>query len=269
VVSTGLLQAGFLLKRPRLESWGRRVLSLGVVVNGAGLVLHLVFSHQHPFANMLSTISILVIVFLVAGLLVEHWTTARHLTLVLVPLATLGLLYPILMPMRFQGAESVLLQYPWLGAHVFVALLGHVGFALAFCAALCYLVQSRFLKRGRLNRYLPPLDTAASATLHAAGAGFSAFTLGLAMGIVWLYGAPGELLGKGDLKIWMAVPPWLLFAAYLYLRGLRGRQGSRLQWLVVVGFLLAAANQLGVRHQFDEPPAPSATPAPEQQSPTP
>ena len=215
---------------------------------------------------MLTTISILVIVFLAAGLLVEHWTATRHLSLVLAPLASLGLLYPILMPLRFEGAESVLLQYPWLGVHVFVALLGHVGFALAFCAAVCYLVQSRFLKRGRLNRYLPPLDTAASAALHAAGAGFSAFTLGLAMGVVWLFGAPGELLGKGDLKIWMAVPPWLLFAGYLYLRGLRGRQGSRLQWLVVIGFLLAAANLVGVRHQFEEPPEGAAASPPEQHS---
>ena len=218
---------------------------------------------------MLSTISALVIAFLAAGLVVEYRGKARHLTLVLAPLAALGLLYPILMPVRFEGAESVLLQYPWLGAHVFVALLGHVGFAVAFCAAVCFLVQSRFLKQGRLNRYLPPLDTAGSAALYAAGAGFSAFTLGLAMGVVWLFGAPGELLASGDLKTWMAVPPWLCFAAYLYLRGLRGRQGSRLQWLVVVGFLLGAVNLLGVRHQFEESPIPSPIAAPDQLMPRP
>jgi len=269
MTSTGLLQAGFLLKRPRLERWGRRFLALGVVVHGGGLLLHFAFSHQHPLAHMLPMISVLVIAFLAVGLLVEHRTAARHLSLVLAPLASLGLLYPILMPMRFEGAESVLLQYPWLGVHVLVAMLGHVGFALAFCAATCYLVQSRFLKRGRLNRYLPPLDTAGSATLYAAGAGFSFFTLGLAMGAVWLFGAPGELLAKGDLKIWMAVPPWMLFAAYLYLRGLRGRQGSRLKWLVVVGFLLGIANLLGVRHQFAEPSTPTAAPTPEQRMPPP
>lgn len=260
VTSTGILQASYLLKRPRLEGWGRRALAMGVAINAGGLLLHLAFSHQHPFANMLSVISVLVIAFLAAGLLAEQWTSTRHLSLVLAPMASLGLLYPILMPIRFEDAESILVQYPWLGVHVLVALLGHVGFALAFCAAVCYLIQSRCLKRGRLNRYLPPLDMAGTATLYAAGIGFSSFTLGLAMGVVWLFGAPGELLGKGDLKIWMAVPPWLLFAAYLYLRGLRGRQGSRLKWLVVVGFLLGIANLLGVRHQFEEPPALPASP---------
>ena len=35
--------------------------------------------------------------------------------------------------------------------------------------------------------------------------------------------------------------------------GFAGQRGSRLKWLVIAGFLLALANLLGVRHDFEEP----------------
>ena len=48
------------------------------------------------------------------------------------------------------------------------------------------------------------------------------------------------------------MPTWLVFAVYLYLRGIRQRHGRRLKWLVVAGFLLGLINLIGVRHDFDE-----------------
>jgi hypothetical protein len=77
------------------------------------------------------------------------------------------------------------------------------------------------------------------------------------MGVIWLFSAPGEYLGARDVKIWMAVPTWLTYAGYLYLRGIRHQQGSRLTWLVIAGFVLAVANLLGVRHDFVDSPTAS------------
>ena len=249
--ATLLFQGHFLLHRSCWQSWARRCLQLGAGIHGLGVLLHLLMSGQSPFSSMLVVVSLLVIALLVAGLLLEHRTRVRHLGLLLAPLAFLALLYPVLMPVRVSQAESILIRYPWLGVHVAVSLLGLVGFALAFCTAITYLIQSRLLKRGRLTSYLPALDTAASATYHFAGAGFSVFSLGLGMGIVWLFGSPGESLAPGDTKILLAVPTWVMFAGYLYLRGVRGRYGSRLKWLVIVGFLLAVVNLFGVRHHFE------------------
>lgn len=248
-----LFQGHFLLRKSAWEDWGRRALQWGLAIHAVGLALHFLFSGLSPFSNLLSVLSLLIIAGLAAGLLVERYTRIRRLNLLLAPLAFFGLLYPLLMPVRLEGAASVLLEYPWLGIHVVATLLGHVGFALAFSTAVSYLVQARLLKQGRLNHYLPALDTAASATFRFAGIGFAFFTVGLGMGIIWLFGAPGEYLApRDDLKIWMAIPPWVFFALYLYLRGLRNRHGSRLKWLVIAGFLLAAANLLGVRHSFVE-----------------
>ena len=248
-ISTLFFQGHFLLRKSHWKGWGRRTLQIGMGIHALGLGLHFLLSGQPPFSNMLVVISLLVIVLLLAGLLIEHFSRL-NLGLLLSPLALLGLLYPMLMPIRFEEAESILLRYPWLGVHVFISMFGLVGFALAFCTAITYLVQVRFLKRGRLNNYLPALDTAASATYRFAAIGFSVFTLGLGMGLIWFFGAPGEYLQARDIKIWMALPTWLMFAVYLYLRGIGGRHGSRLKWLVILGFLLALANLFGVRHNF-------------------
>jgi ABC-type transport system involved in cytochrome c biogenesis permease subunit len=256
-MGAGLLFMGNLLLHRtswEWEAWGHRVMAAGLGVHSLGFVLHLVFSGRPPLSNTLLMVSPVIIVTLLTGLLVERNTRFRHLNLLLLPLATLALLYPLLMPIRLEGAESLLLTYPWLGVHVGLALLGHVGFALAFCAAAAYLIQARFLKHGKLNRHLPPLEGSARVAFHAAGIGFFFFTLGLGMGFVWMFGAPGEYLGPRDTKVWMAVPTWLCYAAYLYLRGLRGWRGSRNKWLVVAGFILALANLFGVRHNFTDLP---------------
>ena len=253
--ATLLLQGHFLFRKSHWSAWGRNALALGVGVHVMGLILHFAFSRLSPITNLIFLLSLFIIAFLIAGLLLEGRTGARYLSLLLAPLAFLVLLYPMLMPVRFDDAESMLVRFPWLGVHLVVTLIGHVGFALAFGAAVIYLVQTRLLKKGRLNRYLPSLDSSSHVTLFATGIGFSFFSLGLAMGIIWLFGAPGEYLGARDVKIWMALPTWLTYAGYLYLRGIRHQQSSRLTWLVIAGFVLAVVNLLGVRHNFESPTA--------------
>ena len=252
-----LFQGQFLLRKNNWEALGRKSLGLGLVVHLIGMILHLALSGLSPFTSMLVIVSWLIIALIVASLLAERYARVRHLGLLSAPLAFFGLLYPLLLPLRFAEAESILVEYPFLGVHVVLTLLGHVGFALSCCAAVVYLVQRQALKKGRLNRYLPPLDTSGEAAFLFAAGGFSLFTLGLVMGVIWLFGAPGEYLGGEDTKIWMALPTWLVFAVYLYLRGIGGQHGRRLKWLVIAGFLLGLINLLGVRHDFDEEQAQS------------
>ena len=167
-----LFQGQFLLRKHGWDAPGRKSLGLGLAVHLIGMILHLMLSGQSPFTSMLVIISWLVVALVVASLLAERYLHLRHLGLLSAPLAFLGLLYPLLMPIRFEQAESILVEYPFLGVHVVLTLLGHVGFALAFCAAIVYLVQHQALKKGQLNRYLPALDTTGEATFRFAGAGF-------------------------------------------------------------------------------------------------
>ncbi|MEW6752496.1 MAG: cytochrome c biogenesis protein CcsA [Candidatus Latescibacterota bacterium] len=261
LAATVLFQGRLLLRRSTWEAPARRLLQAGLTVQAVGMAMHFLFSGHTPLHSMLVVVSLITIAFLGIALLLGHRMQIRHVEALAAPLAFFALLYALLMPVHFDEAESLLLRYPWLGAHVVLTLLGDVGFALAFCTAVVYLAQSRALKHGRLNRFLPPLDAAGSATYHFAAAGFVLFTLGLVMGVIWLFGAPGDYLRPQDTKIWMAVPTWLVFALYLYERGVSRQHGSRLKWLIVAGFVLAVANLLAVRHQFAGPMASPADPA--------
>ena len=117
------------------------------------MILHLMLSGQSPFTSMLVIISWLVVALVVASLLAERYLHLRHLGLLSAPLAFLGLLYPLLMPIRFEQAESILVEYPFLGVHVVLTLLGHVGFALAFLS-LIHICRCRRLHTCR-SRWSP------------------------------------------------------------------------------------------------------------------
>ena len=250
LISSFLYYGRLFFNKPQMSQWGRAGLILGVSIHTIGIAMHLLMSGLSPFSNMLSVISLLIIFFAGIGIAIEYLARIGHLGLLLAPLAFLALLYPMLMPVQFHEAESMLLRFPWLGVHVFVTLLGDVGFTLSFCTAAIYLFQVWQLKQGQLNRYLPALDIAGKITDYAAGCGFFLFSIGLAMGLVWLFNTPGDFLGHSDAKILLALPTWLCYAAFLYMRGIRGEFGSRLKWLVIVGFLFVVINLLGVRHDF-------------------
>ena len=247
-----LLHVSFVISKSRWREYGLHLILAGLLIQIFGMFLHAILSNSSPFSNMLVIVSWLVIIIITIALLVERFTKLRYLVFMVTPLAFVALLYPLLMPVEFRESEIILLRFPWLGAHVVLTLVGYVGQALAFCTATTYILQKNKLKQGSLNQYLPALDTASKATFYFASAGFFCFTLGLSMGIICYFDAPGEFLHGQDLKIWMALPTWMLFGLYLYRRGIRRDHGSKLKWLIILGFLTAITNLVAIRHDYDE-----------------
>jgi ABC-type uncharacterized transport system permease subunit len=256
-----LFQGRLLFQRSRWDAWGHRSLIAGLVIHALGMTLHIVFSGKSPVSSVLVLVSLVALAIVALALVSERYLGARHVSLVAAPLAFVALLYALLMPVRIDAAEHLLVRFPWMGLHVLLSLLGDVGFAVAFCGAVAYLAQHRALKSGKLNRYLPSLDVSARITFRFAAGGFWFFTVGMAMGLIWFFGAPGAYLRVQDSKLWISLPTWCVFAAYVFRRGISRQHGSRLKWLVIGGFLLALASLLAVRHQFETPPDSRDTPA--------
>lgn len=249
-IASVLLHISFVIRRNRWREYGRYLIITGLTIQIFGMFLHALLSSSSPFSNMLVIVSWLVIVILTTALLAEKFTEIRYLIFLVTPLGFVALLYPLLLPVEFKESEMILLRFPWLGAHVTLILFGYVGQALAFCTAITYILQKNKLKRGTLNQYLPALDTAAKATFYFASAGFFCFSLGLSMGLIWYFDAPGEFLHGRDLKIWMAIPTWVLFGIYLYRRGIHHDHSGNLKWLIIIGFLSAMINLVGIRHDY-------------------
>lgn len=144
-----------------------------------------------------------------------------------------------------------------LPVHVAVNVVGLAAFALAFAAAIAYLIQERQLRRkqlGGLFERLPALDVLDSLGLRAVLVGFLFLTVGVITGTVWAARLSSSAFALTAAQA-VGVLAWLLFASVLFLRvaaGWRGRKaaiGTMLGFLctmaVLVGYVLRADGGVG------------------------
>ena len=121
-----------------------------------------------------------------------------------------------------------------LGFHVSVMLLAYSAFSVSFGAAVMYLLQNK--QDGTLRfASLPDRQTLDDVASWAVLIGFPLLALGLALGAWWANNAWGRYWGW-DPKETAALMTWLIYAFYLHARGLRGWSGTRLAWILIVGF---------------------------------
>jgi cytochrome c-type biogenesis protein CcsB len=132
------------------------------------------------------------------------------------------------------------LKSNWLLIHVVTAFLGYAAFAVAFGAGLLYLLQE---KRPRVT--LPALPQLDSLLYRAAMLGFLLLTFGILTGAVWAESAWGRYW-SWDPKETCSLITWLIYAALLHARLLRGWQGRRIAWLAILGFMAVLFTYLGV-----------------------
>ena len=120
-------------------------------------------------------------------------------------------------------------------------------FALAFAAAVGYVLQERMLRRKKLGgifQRLPALDVLDSLSLRLVLAGFPLLTLGIVTGTMWAVrmdpSAPTFSAPQG-----FGLLAWLVFAAVLLLRVAAGWRGRRAAIGTMVGFFFAVAVLVG------------------------
>jgi ABC-type uncharacterized transport system permease subunit len=129
---------------------------------------------------------------------------------------------------------------PLLRPHVMVLLLGFAAFALAFCNAVFYLVQSRLLKtkhvKGIFTR-LPPLESVGTAAHWLAVIGFSMLTLGVVTGGIV---APERWGPQWYLEPHFVISmiAWVVYAAYMGVSVLLGWRGRRMTYFLIAGFVV-------------------------------
>jgi ABC-type uncharacterized transport system permease subunit len=124
--------------------------------------------------------------------------------------------------------------------HVAVNVLGIAAFALAFAAAVGYVIQEQLLRRkhviGVFQR-LPALDVLDSLGFKLVTIGFPLFTLGLLTGSIRVVREGfGLSAGQG-----FALLAWLFFGCVLLARAAAGWRGRRAAIGTMLGFLFAMA----------------------------
>ena len=143
------------------------------------------------------------------------------------------------------------LQSGWFMPHVLVYFIGYAALAFATGVAVVQLLATRFpwvqrlttLQAGTmLTGQALDLDKIAYDVIRF---GFILLTIGLLIGSVWAKSAWGDFWVWDPKENWSLVT-WLVYAAYLHLRKVRGWRGDKAAWLAIIGFAVVMFTYLGM-----------------------
>jgi cytochrome c-type biogenesis protein CcsB len=133
------------------------------------------------------------------------------------------------------------LRSNWLTFHVLTCLISYGAFAVAFLAAVLFLVVSRPASK------MDAGDRELFATImcRTVSFGFLFIVLGIATGAVWANVAWGTYWSWDPKETWSLITA-LIYAMFLHCRYMRGWQERRLAWVAILGFISVLVTYLGV-----------------------
>jgi cytochrome c-type biogenesis protein CcsB len=223
-----------MLVRPPIgvSRWGSRLTRLALAVLTGALVARVLATHHPPYTNMWEYQVALGWAILAFYALFERRFRQPALGAVVLPVAlALFVVSAVFFPSRVEPLVPALQANRILAIHVGTMILAYSSLSLSFGAAVLYLVQGPKQRFPGLPRRVV-LDRIA---YRSVAVGVPLLALGIGLGAYWGYSAWGRYWGW-DPKESSALATWLIYAAYLHVRGLRGWQGDRSAWLLVTGY---------------------------------
>jgi cytochrome c-type biogenesis protein CcsB len=218
---------------PAIDRYGTMLAWFGVVFQGISVALRTAASGHIPQSNMYEFSSTFVFLIGLIYLLFERHYGVRQLGAIVMPI-TLGMIaYIWSLPADLREVNPLipaLQNRPMMTIHVSMAILAYSSFAVAFGAAVLYLIAAH----SRVA-WLPTPALLDDLSFRAVTIGFPAMALVLIMGSVWAYQAWGTYW-SWDPKEAAALFTWLIYGVYLHTRTLRGWRGSRSAVILLIGF---------------------------------
>ncbi len=230
----------------RIARYGRPLLLAGIVIQFAAIGAWCVATHQTPFASEAGTLSVLAWVIAIAIAVLDYRSKLPAVSAVALVFACLALSGGVLQSHE-PIAATPMLRSQIITLHVLAILAGFGLFAVAFGCAALYLLQNRALREKPaqgLFRKLPPLATLDSVAYRSVAFALPLLTLGLAIGFEQaIYGTVTHTLAAwfADPRILLSLVVWLNYVVYLSARLLLGWRGVRLQYILLIGMLIALA----------------------------
>lgn len=162
------------------------------------------------------------------------------------PLAAFFMILSSVIPSAPETVPPVLKSI-WLIIHVLTIFLGDGIFAIAFMAAIMYLIQEHQIKtkkRGNFFKRLPSLETLDSINYNSLIYGFPLLTLGMITGAIYAQYALGSYWRWDTKEVWSLIT-WLAYAILLHQRLTVGWRGRRAAWMSILCFMILIFTFLG------------------------
>ncbi|HTJ97341.1 MAG TPA: cytochrome c biogenesis protein CcsA [Rhodocyclaceae bacterium] len=235
------------LNQPQSKlGWTERVWLLAALfLHGFTVIAELFDDGQMRFGFAIA-VSLMLWLALALYWIESFYTRMEGLQMLGLPLAAVGVLLPLAFPSQhlLMNASSAMFR-----AHFLIAMLAYSLFTLAALHALLMMAAERSLHRGRLPRILsnlPPLMTMEALLFRLIHIAFVLLTLTLLSGIFFSETLFGKALTFNH-KTVFAILSWLIFAALLIGRHLRGWRGQlALRW-TLAGFVALLLAYVGSR----------------------
>ena len=229
-----------------ITRYGRPLLLLGIAIHFFAIGMWCISTHNSPFASEAGTLTVLAWVIAIAMAALDYRSRLPAVSAVAMLVACLALTGGVLQAHE-PIASAPALRSQIITLHVLAIVAGFGLFAVAFGCAALYLLQNRALREKPaqgLFRKLPPLATLDAVAYRCVAFALPLLTLGLAIGFEQAYtGTVTHSIPTwfADPRIVLSLVVWFNYVLYLGARLLLGWRGVRLQYILLVGMLIALA----------------------------
>lgn len=246
LLATGGFIVYIIRQQKSVYRWSYRILLAGF----AALTLQLIHAYlvlgAMPVLTLKSSLAFFAWTIIGAYLIFHAKFRLMVLGSFISPLAAILMIFASAMP--GAGVEvQPMLKSVWLPIHVWTAFMGDGMFAVAFVAAIMYLIQERQIKRKKLGSFysrLPSLQTLDSINHYSLIYGFPFLTVGMITGAIYAQYALGSYWRWDPKEVWSLIT-WLFYAALLHERVAVGWRGRRAAILSIACFCVLLFTFLG------------------------
>jgi cytochrome c-type biogenesis protein CcsB len=204
-----------------------------------------------PLSNLYESLIFFAWTIVFLYLLIEWRTKNRSLGAFATPLAFLAMAYASYSPTISSRIQPLVpaLKSNWLIAHVLTCFFGYAAFGLAFGLSLMYLLKKRENPKtsNMFIRIIPESSILDDMSYQMVVIGFLLLTLGIITGSVWAHSAWGSYWSWDPKETWSLIT-WLIYAALLHSRMVRGWRGNKLALLSIIGFSCVLFTYFGVNY---------------------
>ncbi|CAM9102724.1 unnamed protein product [Chrysoparadoxa australica] len=210
-----------------------------------------------PLSNLYESLLFLSWTLLFLYLILEYKTDSKILGAIIIPVTLLINGFATLtLPLEMQKASALVpaLQSNWLMMHVSLMMLSYATLIIGSILAILYLIitfknkitLANLNQNINVNTYLPKLlKSIDNLSYRIISLGFPFLTIGIIAGAVWANEAWGSYWSWDPKETW-ALITWLIFAAYLHARIIKGWEGEKPAILGSLGFFVVWICYLGV-----------------------
>ena len=239
------------------EFWGSLasiIAFIGLIAQTVGLIMRWFESYKMgighaPLSNLYESLIFFSWTIVLLYLIIEWRIKTKNLGAFVVPFAFFSMAFASLSVK--SGIQPLIpaLQSNWLISHVITCFFGYAALTIACGLGFMYLLKG--LEKGErprlFFRLLPGRKIVDELTYQSVVIGFIFLTLGIITGSVWAYSAWGSYWSWDPKETWSLIT-WLIYAAMLHSRFVRGWRGKRMAIMSIIGFASVFFTYFGVNY---------------------